>query len=63
MATNGNGCLWIREQTITYEDYMAGRLFEDAVCHSLYFIDVHTEGAWSSSLWLRGGCRPFPWGR
>ena len=23
---------------------MAGRLFEDAVCHSLYFIDVHTEG-------------------
>jgi hypothetical protein len=31
------------ETTITYEDYMAGRVFDDAVCYSLYFIDVHTE--------------------
>jgi hypothetical protein len=31
------------EKRITYEDYIAGRVFEDAVCYSLYFIDVHTE--------------------
>jgi hypothetical protein len=33
----------VGEKTITYEDYIAGRVFEDAVCYSLYFIDVHTE--------------------
>jgi glycine/D-amino acid oxidase-like deaminating enzyme len=33
----------VGEKTVTYEDYMAGRVFEDAVCYSLYFIDVHTE--------------------
>lgn len=33
----------VGEKTLTYEDYMAGRLYKDAVCYSLYFIDVHTE--------------------
>jgi hypothetical protein len=33
----------IGEKTITYQDYMAGRYFEDALCYTLYFIDVHTE--------------------
>ncbi len=33
----------VGEKTITYQDYMAGRYFEDALCYSLYFIDVHTE--------------------
>ena len=33
----------IGEETITYEDYITGRVYEDAVCYSLYFIDVHTE--------------------
>jgi hypothetical protein len=33
----------VGERTIAYEDYMAGRVYEDAVCYSLYFIDVHTE--------------------
>ena len=33
----------VGEETITYQDYMAGRYFEDALCYSLYFIDVHTE--------------------
>jgi hypothetical protein len=33
----------IGERTITYEDYITGRAFEDAVCYSLYFVDVHTE--------------------
>ncbi|MGC9349018.1 MAG: FAD-dependent oxidoreductase [Anaerolineae bacterium] len=33
----------VGEKTITYEDYIAGRIFEDAVCYSLYYIDVHTE--------------------
>ena len=33
----------VGETTITYDDYIAGRRFDDAVCYSLYFIDVHTE--------------------
>lgn len=33
----------VGEKTITYQDYMTGRYFEDALCYSLYFIDVHTE--------------------
>jgi hypothetical protein len=33
----------VGETTITYEDYMAGRIFVDALCYSLYYIDVHTE--------------------
>ncbi|NLF38328.1 FAD-dependent oxidoreductase [bacterium] len=31
-------------KTITHEDYMTGRVFDDAVCYSYYFIDVHTDG-------------------
>jgi hypothetical protein len=31
------------EEIITYDDYMSGRIFDDAVCYSLYFIDVHTH--------------------
>jgi len=33
----------VGETKITYQDYMSGRLFDDAVCYTLYFIDVHTE--------------------
>jgi hypothetical protein len=33
----------VGEKTITYDDYMTGHYFEDALCYSLYFIDVHTE--------------------
>ncbi|MDZ4199478.1 MAG: FAD-dependent oxidoreductase [Kiritimatiellia bacterium] len=33
-----DGETWIRD-----EDYLAGRVFEDAVCYSLYFIDIHNE--------------------
>jgi hypothetical protein len=33
----------VGEKRITYEDYIAGRVFRDAVCYSLYFVDVHTE--------------------
>jgi hypothetical protein len=33
----------VGETTITYEDYMAGRVFVDAICYSLYYIDVHTD--------------------
>ena len=29
----------IGEESITYDDYIAGRVFEDAVCYSLYFVD------------------------
>lgn len=31
------------EKTITCQDYLSGRIFDDAVCYTYYFIDVHTE--------------------
>ncbi len=34
----------VGETTITHQDYVTGRRFDDAVCYSFYFIDVHTEG-------------------
>jgi hypothetical protein len=33
----------VGETTVTYEDYMEARVFDDAVCYSLYYVDVHTE--------------------
>ena len=33
----------VGEQTVTRDDYLAGRHFDDAVCYTYYFIDVHTE--------------------
>jgi hypothetical protein len=38
------------EVVITHEDYVGGRLFEDAVCHAFYPVDLHT----------REGVRPKP---
>lgn len=34
----------VGETTITVEDYESGRVFEDAVSHSFYPIDLHFEG-------------------
>jgi hypothetical protein len=31
----------VGEKTVTYEDYMSGKIFDDAVAYSLYFIDIH----------------------
>ncbi len=33
----------VGEHTITYDEYMAATVFPDAVCNTLYFIDVHNE--------------------
>jgi hypothetical protein len=33
----------VGETTITHEDYVQARVFDDAVCYSLYYIDVHTD--------------------
>ncbi|MDD3704334.1 MAG: FAD-dependent oxidoreductase [Victivallaceae bacterium] len=33
----------VGEKTITYEDYINGKLFDDAVAFTLYFIDIHHE--------------------
>jgi hypothetical protein len=33
----------VGESTITYEDYIGGRLWDDAVCNSFYPIDLHTD--------------------
>ncbi len=38
------------EVVITREDYVAGRVFDDAVCHAFYPVDLHT----------RQGVRPEP---
>ncbi len=34
----------VGEYTVSEHDYLGGRVFDDAVGHSFYFIDVHTEG-------------------
>ncbi|MBL9200011.1 MAG: FAD-dependent oxidoreductase [Opitutaceae bacterium] len=34
----------VGETQITHEDYVSGRVFEDAVAHSFYPIDLHYEG-------------------
>jgi hypothetical protein len=31
------------EVVVTHEDYVAGRLFEDAVCYAFYPVDLHTR--------------------
>jgi glycine/D-amino acid oxidase-like deaminating enzyme len=33
----------VGETTITHADYVGGRVFPDAVCYSLFFIDVHED--------------------
>jgi glycine/D-amino acid oxidase-like deaminating enzyme len=33
----------VGEATITYEDYVGGCVFDDAVCYTYYYVDVHTE--------------------
>jgi hypothetical protein len=38
------------ETVITVDDYAAGRLFEDALCHAFYPVDLHT----------RDGVKPKP---
>jgi hypothetical protein len=38
------------ETVITHDDYVSGRLFEDAVCNAFYPVDMHT----------RSGVRPKP---
>lgn len=38
------------ETVITHEDYVTGRVFDDAVCHAFYPVDLHT----------RQGVRPKP---
>jgi hypothetical protein len=38
------------ELVITHEDYVRGRVFEDAICHAFYPVDLHT----------RQGVRPQP---
>jgi hypothetical protein len=47
------------EATITHEDYVSGRLWEDAVCYSFYPIDVHnTDGGGIDTRPLQPGTFP-----
>lgn len=43
--------------TVTEADYMSGRRFDDAVCHSFYFIDLHTEQG-GERVFLADGVEP-----
>ncbi len=33
----------VGEKTVTYEDYKAAKVYEDAIAHTLYLIDLHKE--------------------
>lgn len=47
----------VGETKVTEEDYMTGRLFDDAVCYSFYFIDLHTEQG-GERVFLADGVEP-----
>ena len=37
---------------LSAEDYCAGRVFEDSVCYSFWFVDIHREGQEGANLFL-----------
>jgi hypothetical protein len=52
----------VGEATITHEDYMTGRMFEDAIVWSPFFIDVHSDHGGMAG-YLKPGTRPtIPFG-
>ncbi len=45
-------------QTVTVNDYISGRVFDNAVCYSFYPIDLHDKTAGISNRKLQPGCVP-----
>ena len=52
----------VGEATVTESDYVAARQFDDAVCHSFYPIDVHTEEGVRPRHLERGKVPTVPFG-
>ena len=52
----------IGERTITCDDYMSGRVFDDAVGYTFYFIDVHTESGAEGEFLAPGVVPTLPLG-
>lgn len=52
----------VGETTITCDDYRAGRVFDDAVCHSFYPIDLHDRHGVTPKPLARGTVPTVPLG-
>jgi len=52
----------VGEQKVTYDDYMSGRVFEDAVGYTFYFIDIHTESGAEGQFLPEGVVPTLPLG-
>ena len=40
------------------EDYIAGKIFEDSVCYSFWFVDIHRENAQTLKKYITDGSTP-----
>ncbi|MBR4222088.1 MAG: FAD-dependent oxidoreductase, partial [Victivallales bacterium] len=45
-------------QTVTVNDYISGRIFDDAICYSFYPIDLHDKTVGLDKRQLQPGCVP-----
>jgi hypothetical protein len=52
----------VGEKRITREDFLAGRIYEDAVCYSFYFIDLHTRSGVTKEFLREGVVPTVPFG-
>ena len=52
----------VGETTVTYEDYMRGRLFPDAICYTAFFLDVHSDGGGTKEFLNPGTMPTIPLG-
>jgi len=50
----------VGETQITRSDYMSGRVFPDAICWTIFFIDMHTDIGGESELLRRGVVPTIP---
>ena len=52
----------VGETRVTVDDYLAGRVFDDAVGYSIYFVDEHTRDGTSQRFLERGVVPTLPFG-
>ncbi len=52
----------VGEATVTYEDYIGGRLFPDAICYTAFFVDIHTDEGGSKEFLEPGTLPTIPLG-
>ena len=46
------------DYVLTVDDYVAGRVFDDSVCHAFYPVDLHTTEAGVDPKYLKEGVKP-----